>query len=130
MIRITLLSSFLLFFSTFLIGSENSSPVSFAITDELVPSKLDVHFARNVTILKSNAFLADLSRQAITINLSNMESRVKSNWTVVGVPEEQEQFWGKKNLQIIPMLLLQDKEPKQYQSSNIFHIPVLLVSSL
>ncbi|GEM_PF-1880613 len=94
MTRITLLSIFLILFSTFLIGCEDTNPASPTLPAELVPGQLDVHFTRNVTIPEANAFLTDLSLQPI--DLSNLESRVESNWTCVGVPEGQEKVWVKR----------------------------------
>lgn len=100
--RAIFLSGLLIIISFFVVGCEDTNPINPTTTTELVPGQLDVRFTGNVTVPEANAFLMDLSLQPI--DLSSLESRLESNWTVVGVPEGQEKIWTKK-LPHYPLIL-------------------------
>lgn len=93
--RVVFLSGLLILLATFAISCEDSQTTSNGTPDMiLIPGELDVEFTRNVTIPEASAFLTGLSLRPI--DLSNLENRTELNWTIVGVPEGEENYWIKQ----------------------------------
>ena len=88
------LSGLLILSAAFILSCEDTQTSSDIPETVPIPGELDVHFTQNVTVPEASAFLTDLSLRPI--DLSNLESRIEPNWTIVGVPEGEEKYWIKQ----------------------------------
>lgn len=60
----------------------------------VVPGELSVLFVGNIDITEAYALMDDLNLRAI--DFSSIEDSTEPNWTIVGVPEGEEEYWSQQ----------------------------------